>query len=174
MAKIMMKNVRLSFPSLFSPATFNGEATKYEATLLINKTTQAELLDKLQDEIERLVKDNLKGVMPKPDKIALKDGDGVEYDGYEGHMSLKASNKTRPTVIDRDKSPLTEADGRPYAGCYVNAVVEGWVQNNSFGKRVNFNLLGIQFVKDGDRFGSGGVASADEFEDLGEGEDPFA
>lgn len=174
MAKIMLPNVRLSFPSLFSTASFNGEPTKYEATFLLNKDVHASIIEKLEKEIEAKVKEHLKGVMPKPDKIALKDGDGVEYEGYEGHMSLKASNKTRPTVIDRDKSPLTEADGRPYAGCYVNAVVEAWVQNNSFGKRVNFNLLGVQFVKDGDRFGSGGVASADEFEDLGEGEDPFA
>jgi hypothetical protein len=69
-------------------------------------------------------------------------------------------------VIDRDKTPLTSADGRPYAGCFVNASVELWAQDNNFGKRINASLRGVQFFKDGDAFSGGGAASDDEFDSV--------
>ena len=37
MAKIKLQGVRLSFPSLFLKAVFQGEETKYDATLLLDK-----------------------------------------------------------------------------------------------------------------------------------------
>jgi hypothetical protein len=67
-------------------------------------------------------------------------------------------------IIDKDKSPLTEDDEKLYAGCYVNAIVELWYQNNNYGKRVNANLLGVQFFKDGEPFGDGVSASEDDFD----------
>jgi hypothetical protein len=58
---------------------------------------------------------------------------------------------------------LTEDDNVVYAGCYVNAIITLWVQNNSYGKRVNAQLDGVQFAKDGEPFGAGGI-DADEFD----------
>jgi hypothetical protein len=82
-------------------------------------------------------------------------------------MYVSAASKTRPLVLDSNKTPLTDEDGKPYGGCYVNASIEIWAQDNQFGKRINAQLRGIQFVKDGDAFGGGGSpASADEFEEL--------
>lgn len=93
---------------------------------------------------------------------------GEVYDGFEDMHSVTASNKVRPTVIDRDTSPLVAADGRPYSGCYVNAIIELWAQDNQFGKRINATLKGVQFVRNGDAFAGGAsVARADEFADLG-------
>ena len=167
--KIKLENVRLSFPSLFRKANFNGEETKYEATLLINKDSQADLIKQLEKAIQEKLKTDLKGAKLGADKICLRDGDGVDYDGYEGHMSLKAANSKRPLVIDKDKSPLTEDDNVIYGGCYVNAIIELWAQNNNWGKRINANLLGVQFVRDGESFGSAGEsASVDDFEELEE------
>ncbi|MDC5277565.1 DUF2815 family protein, partial [Acinetobacter baumannii] len=74
------------------------------------------------------------------------------------------------------KTPLVQADGRPYAGCYVNAAIELWCQDNNYGKRINASLRGVQFLKDGEAFAGGGVASEDDFEDLSaadETEDPL-
>ena len=88
-------------------------------------------------------------------------------------MSIKAANNKRPMVIDRDKSPLTEDDNKIYAGCYVNAVIELWFQNNGFGKRVNANLLGVQFLKDGEPFGDNAGASADDFDAFGDDDEEF-
>jgi hypothetical protein len=102
------------------------------------------------------------------EKHCIKDGDESDLDGYAGCFSLKASSSKRPTVIDRDKTPLTADDEKLYAGCYVNAVVDFWIQNNVYGKRLNANLYGVQFVKDGDPFGMGYVDVTNDFEDLDE------
>jgi len=172
MSKISLKNVRLSFPSLFRKAVFSGEETKFEATFLMPKDTHDADYKKIKAAVAALIKSDLKGAKLGPEKICLKDGDDIEYDGYAGNWSIKASNNKRPLVIDRDRSPLTEDDDRLYAGCYVNATIELWAQNNQWGKRINANLLGVQFVKDGEPFSDGTVASVDDFEDLGDDELP--
>lgn len=168
MAKIQLKNVRLSFPSIFQRASFNGEQGKFEATFLLCKKTQADQIEKLQAAIDSAVKE-AKVKIPH-DKRCLKDGDDFDYDGYEGHMAFKASTNKRPTIIDRDKTPLAEDDNKPYAGCYVNAIVDIWIQNNNYGKRANGNLFGIQFFKDGESFGAGDLDVTDDFDDFDDDE----
>lgn len=172
--KIKLQNVRLSFPSIFRKAVFSGEETKFEATFLINKDTQADLVKELQAAIDEKLKTDLKGAKLPSDKICLKDGDQIDYDGYAGHFSIKASNNKRPLVIDRDKTPLSEDDNRLYAGAYVHAIIELWAQNNAFGKRINANLLGVQFARDGEPFGDGVNVSVDDFDAFGDEADPFA
>lgn len=164
MAKIKLSNVRISFPSVFRKATFSGEETKFEATFLMDKEGQADKIAEIEGKIDALIKEKLKGVKLKADKICLKDGDDIDYAGYAGNMSIKASSAKRPMVLDRDRSPLTEEDGKIYAGCYVNAIIELWAQNNQYGKRINANLLGVQFVKDGEPFADGVSASVDDFD----------
>lgn len=173
MAKLKLHNVRLSFPSLFRKAVFSGEETKYEGTFLISKDDQADKIAEIDAAIKTLIRDKLKGAKLPSDKICLRDGNDVDYAGYDGHMSIKASSAKRPLVLDRDRSPLTEDDNRPYAGCYVNAVIELWAQNNQYGKRINANLLGVQFFKDGDPFSDGVTASADDFDDFPDDMDDF-
>jgi hypothetical protein len=173
MSKIILNNVRLSFPSLFRKAVFNGEETKFEATFLIDKATQAAKIKEIKAAIDAAIKDGLKGAKLPPDKICLKDGDDIDYAGYAGKMSIKASGNKRPIVIDRDKSPLTEDDNKLYAGCYVNASLELWVQNNQYGKRINCNLLGVQFMKDGEPFADGVKGSLDDFEAFADEETDF-
>lgn len=172
--KHKLHNVRLSFPSLFRKAVFEGQETKYEATLLLDKEQHAEVIDAIKKDVQGRIKNDLKGAKIGADRICLKDGDDFDYDGYAGHYSIKASNNKRPMVIDRDKSPLTEDDDRVYAGCYVNAIVELWVQNNGYGKRINANLLGVQFYKEGEPFGDGNSgASANDFDAFDDDDDDF-
>jgi hypothetical protein len=164
MAKIKLNNVRLSFPSLFRKSVYNGEETKFEATFLLNKKTQGDKIKEIEAAITASVKDNLKGAKLGADKICLKDGDDFEYTGYAGNMSIKASTNKRPLVIDRDKTPLSETDNRIYAGCRVNATIELWAQNNTYGKRINANLLAVQFYKDDEPFADGEKGSVDDFD----------
>lgn len=164
MSKITLKNVRLSFPSLFKRASFQGTEGKFEATFLLNKETHADSIKEIQEAIKAKIATDLKGAKLGADKICLKDGDEIDYDGYAGHFSIKGSNGKRPLIIDRDKTPLTEDDNKLYAGCYVNAIVELWAQSNDFGKRINANLLGVQFFADGEPFGDGVNASVDDFD----------
>ena len=53
MAKIQLKNVRLSFPSIFKRSEFNGEQGKFEATFLLNKETQSDQIAVIQNAIRR-------------------------------------------------------------------------------------------------------------------------
>ena len=168
-SKMKLKSVRLSFPSLFKKAVFDGVETKFEATFLINKKTQSDLVKLIDSTIDQFLVDKFgEGKIPKGIKrTCFVDGDDKDYDGYAGHMAFKAGTTRRPTIIDRDKTPLVEEDGKPYAGCYVNAVVDLWYSDHpKGGKQVLGNLLGVQFAKDGDAFGSGSIDVDDEFDDL--------
>lgn len=161
-----LENVRLSFPSLFRKATFNGVETKYEGTLLLDKDTHKKAIAEIDKSIKAMIADNLKGAKLGPDKICMRNGDDVDYAGYAGMMSFKASNKKRPLVVNKDRTPVVEDDNIIYGGCYVNAVVELWAQSNEYGKRINANLMGIQFVRDGEPFASGETLSASAFNDI--------
>jgi len=168
--KIMLKNVRLSFPSVFKRSSFNGEEGKFEATFMLDKETQADQIEALDKVIKAAMAEAK--IKVASDKICLKDGDDSDRPEYAGMMTFKAASNKRPTVIDKDKTPLAEDDGKPYAGCYVNAIVDVWVQNNSYGKRVNGNLYGVQFFKDGEPFGEGDIDVSDDF-DAFEDDDDF-
>lgn len=171
--KVVLKNVRLSFPDLFTAKAFQaGDEPKYKATFLVEKGSDMEKT--IEAAVKQVAKDKwntkadsvLKSIRNNPNKFCFQDGDSRDYDGYQGMMALSSSNKARPLLIDRDKTPLTAADGRPYAGCYVNATVELFAYDKS-GNGIAASLKGVQFVKDGDAFGGGAPASPDEFDDLG-------
>lgn len=161
---VKLKNVRLSFPSLFKKSSFEGNEGKFEGTFLFPKSDK-ETEKIVRDAIEACKKETNNSKVPES-KLCIKDGDEFEYDGYAGMWAVKAGNNKRPTVIGKDRSPLAEEDGVLYAGCYVNAIIEPWSQNNKYGKRINANLLGVQFAKDGEPFGDGPVDVTDDFDDV--------
>lgn len=182
--RMMIREARLAFPALFQPRTVNGEGKpRFSATLLlesddpqiaqIRRVIQAVAKEKWKDKAGAILTS-----LEKVGKVALHDGDEkAQYDGFAGRMFVAASTPEdkAPTVVDAARQPLTERSGKPYAGCYVNASVEFWAQDNAFGKRVNATLRGIQFVRDGDSFGAGSrAASPDEFDELEVAADDFA
>lgn len=164
--KIKLNNVRLSFPSLFRHAQFNGVSTeKYEATFILDPKKNAKELEVLRAEIARLQKEELKTKLPS-DKICLKDGDESGREEMAGAFVIKTSAKRRPVLVNRDRETITEDDNLLYAGCYVNAIVSLWPQSNGYGKRVNASLEGVQFAQHGDPFAGAAGASADDFDSL--------
>jgi len=178
LGRILLKNARLSFPALFEPTTVAGEGKpRYGAALLLGADHPQ--LAEINAKIEAVAKDKWKDKaatvlagLRKTDKVALHDGDTKpQYDGFPGNYFLSANSQENapPTVIDRDRTPLTMKSGRPYAGCYVNASLEFWAQDNQYGKRVNCTLRGVQFYADGDSFSAGRPADADEFDEVTEG-----
>lgn len=175
--KVKLANVRLAFPALFEAKTVNGEgAPAYGASFLIETTDKANIaainaaIDAVAVEKWGVKAASHLTLMRKTDKVALHDGDlKAQYAGFAGMLFVSSRSAARPLVLDKDKTPLTAQDGKPYGGCYVNATVELWAQDNKYGKRVNAQLLGVQFFADGDSFGGGAVGSADDFEDLAVG-----
>lgn len=178
LGRIKLRNVRLAFPALFEAKTVNGEgAPAFSGAFIlpknhpqvkeINATIETVAKAKWGPKAEAILKQ-----ARAADKVALHDGDAKsEYDGFAGNLYISARNKSRPLVVDKDKTPLGQADGKPYAGCYVIASLEFWAQDNNYGKRINASLRGVQFFADGDAFAGGGAASEDEFDDLGDGAD---
>ena len=178
--RVMLKNVRLAFPNLFEPTTVGGEGEpRYNAMLILPPDHPQ--LPEIKSKMLAVAKDKWKDKAPaiytsleKTDKLALHDGDTkAQYDGCAGNffISAAAQQSARPTVINTDRTPLTERDGKVYAGCYVNVSLDFWPQDNKYGKRVNAQLRGVQFARDGDSFAAGRPADSDEFDEVTEGAD---
>jgi len=169
---ITLPNVRLSFPHLWTPHAMEADQEpKFSATFLFDNGEHGTLLDRIDALIDRLALDEFKKKVGF--KRCLRDGnEKSELEGYgDGKSFMTASNKARPGVVDRRLNPIAEADGVIYAGCYVNATVRLWVQNNNWGKRVNAQLRAVQFVKDGESFGAGPVDATQEFQALEDSDD---
>lgn len=164
---ITIKNARLSFPNIFTPRAFGDSEPSYSATFLLDKKAQADQIELIEEAIAKLVKEELKGKKPSAG-ICLHDGDEkADTDGYGPEiMYISARAKKAPSVVDADKSRLNEEDGRPYAGCYVNAIVRLWAQDNKFGRRINASLRAVQFAKHGDSFGEAPVDTDTAFDDV--------
>lgn len=169
---VKLKNVRLSFPALFIHEFYEGTDTgKFSATFLIPKAN-TKLVNAVEKAIEKAINLQWPDTKNRPRTIldTLRDGDNEKYDGYEDCMALKATNTKRVTLLDRGRNPLTVEDEYDlmYAGCYVNASLEFNAGTDSYKKsRVWCNLRGVQFYKDGDRFGGGTPVDTDaEFDDF--------
>lgn len=170
--KIQLQNVRLAFPEIFAAKSYNEGDPAFSATFIFapdhpsHAVIKAAIKEIATAKWGAKAQDVLKAIMAK-DAVCLHDGDTkTQYEGFSGNLFVSSRNKMRPLVIDRDKTPLTASDGRPYAGCYVYASIELWAQDNKFGKRINASLSGIQFYQDGDAFSGTGAASSDDFSDL--------
>jgi hypothetical protein len=184
---ILIKDVRLSYPHLFTKWGMNeGDKKKYSAKFLMGKTTHAAAIKALGQNLVKMMQEAFKGKIPS-DKLFLRDGAGSGKEEMEDCWIISASEDKAPDIINRDKSRINEDDDIVYAGCYVNVLIRPWVQKNNFGKRINANLLAVQFVRDGDRFS--GIERPDvddvfddvsgEFEDADsaggvDSDDPFA
>lgn len=185
--RVMLEKVRLAFPTLNEPEQFNGEGKpRYSATLLLEKNSpnhkacvaalRAAAAAKWGEaKADAAVKSLTAGL-----KVALADGDlKSQYDGFDGMMFVSAHSQAAnpPRLLDGQRKELPRNTPMIYAGCYVNASIEFWGQDNQYGKRINAQLRGVQFHSDGDSFGAGSAASPDEFgtvEGAPAGDDDFA
>jgi len=60
----------------------------------------------------------------------------------------------------------TPMDPEPYSGSFLDVTFDFWAQDNQFGKRINANIVGLQFRKHGDAFSAVAKATDEDFEDL--------
>jgi hypothetical protein len=180
--EVMLKNVRIAFCQ-----TLLGEAEDYQgngvfrhsATFLIEpgsandkavkdaiKTEAVNVWAKKADSMLESLKGN-------SNKYCYQNGNTKDYDGFEGKMFIGAHRKKadgRPMLLDSVKDPetgkaakLTGAEGRIYAGCYVNAKISIYCQAGQ-NSGVRAGLLGVQFAGPGDSFGGAGRAKETDFD----------
>lgn len=173
---VKLIDVRLGFPDLFEP---DAKYNKFGASFpIVPGSENAKALANAVNEAAKtkwgVKADGILTELKAKGRVSYQErpktnANGEIYDGFEGMHHVNATNDTRPAVIDKDTKPLVKADGRPYSGCYADASVEVWAQDNSWGKRVNVTLRWVQFRRDGDAFSGGAPVSHDEFESIAEG-----
>jgi hypothetical protein len=74
---------------------------------------------------------------------------------------ISANKDQMPQMIQADGSPVDAGNTlayqalarKLYGGCYVNAAINPWLQDNTAGRGVRCDLVAIQFAKDGEPFG---------------------
>lgn len=183
--KIMLRNVRLSYEHIFKPTAFDdSQDAKYSATFIIPKdhpdlpAVKRAYFEAGKEEFDAFYEGK---AWPKGFTCSLKDAD-VETDSmgevlaeknpaYKGCYILEANSTRRPITVDRRKAAVTEEDGIIYSGCYVNAsLAAAGYTYGKVKKGVKCYLNGVQFVKDGERFGAD---ASDDFDALDGDVDDF-
>jgi hypothetical protein len=178
---IMLKDVRLSFPRLWTPAEYEtGDGKpRWSATFLIepgsanDKAIRAAIKAEADETYKAKAAAMLAQFQGNSQKFCYLDGapgGEAKYDGYAGMWALtthrqqktKVGTQAPPLIIDANKAPLAEDSGKPFAGCYVNAKVSIYAQAGAnAGIRASFSA--VQFWRDGDAF-SASTPSADGFD----------
>jgi len=180
---VVLEMVRLSFPKLWKPeASIEGSVPKYGAAFLMDPSSETgkRNIKKIEAAVKRAADktwaekaDKVRKTLDS-DRSGLRDGDtatnsdGDVYGGYEDMVFISASNRRRPQVLNRDKSPLVEEDGVLYGGCYVDAVVSVWATSDKKlgGNGIFCTLELVRFRKDGEPFGAGPIDADDYLDDL--------
>lgn len=168
---------RLAFPRINKPEPFQGQGEpRYSATLIIepNSDSHKKLLKAARAAADAKWPGKGEAALTsleRQNKLCYYDGDIKDtVDGFAGNIILNANapqNQPPALVVTRNgrnERLERETQGVIYGGCWVNMIVDLWAQDNQWGKRINAQLAGIQFVKDGDAFGGGRPADEDEFE----------
>lgn len=170
--RIKLNNVRLSYPHLFRPESFEGQDPKYGCVLIIPKNDpQVKRIKEaiFQEGQEAFGENKVQpGKWPSSLHWPLKDGDEKSDTNpeYAGCYFISPTSKNPVVLLDRSKRQLTEADDKLYPGAYVNASLTVASFNASMKKGVSIFLNGIQFFADGERL-AGHDATAD-FDQLDE------
>ena len=172
---IKLKNVRLSYPSLFEKyVDKDGVVGSYQCSLLIDKNDSAtkSIIDAGIDQCKKDNNNIIKDRIVDEAHCFLKDGDNKDGEENDGMWVIKTKNRRRPTVVNRDRTPIIASDEIIYPGCYVNAHISVWFSNHDRGGRqILANIHGVQFSKDGDRFGDSVVEC--EFDNISDEEDNY-
>ncbi|MDQ3023023.1 MAG: DUF2815 family protein [bacterium] len=168
--------VRLAFvQNLFKAGTVNGEGEPaYSVTAIIPRDHPAIAeLEAAEDEVAKAKWGTKAAATVKTlraaGKTTVKDGDTkTNYDGFEGNafVSMRAKQNQKPNVYTSRGEAIGD-DGTVYSGCYAHVICSVWAQENGYGKRLNAQVTGVKFTRDGDSFGGGASpATADDFADL--------
>lgn len=180
---VFLTNVRLSFPKLIEPSSFiEGGAKKFSANFLMvpNGPNFAAFMGEVGKVATEKWKQHAGAVlqMVQNDRKLRCYGNGSEVidkktyqpiAGYENmvYISAHTSEDRPPRMVrtedgqecdPRNTMERTALARKMYAGCYVNAVVRPWCQDNQYGRAIRCELIALQFFADGDPFGEGEVS----------------
>ena len=180
---IYFSGVRLSFPHLVTPQEQANEQTgvkriSYNGELIMPQDNPGfqQFMAKYGELALNAWKENAAAVMQMilQDRKSRCFGRGEEkinkktftpYDGYPGMVYVTVGRDTPPQMIQDNGQPIDPNNSmayqqlarKMYGGCYVNAAVKPWIQQNKHGNGIRCDLVALQFCKDGEAFGDGGA-----------------
>ena len=172
--KVVFGPCRLSYTHVFEKYNPDGnnEDGKYMTNVLIPKSEKA-TVKALQQAIEAAKKSAIVGKWggkePKKLDLPLRDGDEKDDELYEGHYYVNAKCSTRPGIVDKDNSPITDEE-EIYSGvwCYVSVTFYGYDVSGNRG--VACGLNNIRKFKDDEHLG-GRTSAENDFGDIDDDED---
>lgn len=165
-------NVIASYPHLDKPyAGEDGGDPKYSIQAIAPNETHSEIIDLVRQYVRKLMEE--KKIKVGGDKLFMKDGDKYFEDKEEcaGSYVFSARENDRPAVRMADgtkldpKEDIDSIKDMFYGGCIVSILINPWVQDNKYGKRINANLRAVKFVADGTPFGEGRIDDSDAWDD---------
>jgi len=146
----------LSYPHIYTQFKSRepGKTGKYGCKLLLDRNDVEQKADAktLHTKILQMCKEKFNQSIPA-DKLCLRNGDQLTEDLHKFYV-VSASESIRPIVVDRRRDPVPEEDGSElfYPGAKVIAVIRLWAQDSKdWGRRVNANLVSLQFHSHGPR-----------------------
>jgi hypothetical protein len=166
--------VRIQFPHLFDPYTPPKKKNdpsyipKYECVMLFDKSNETQMasLKVLKGLAEDATNRKWPEGKPEPFRSPFRDADKEKktYDGYAGHIFVRASTKFEPKIINLNKDRITDPTAI-YPGCWIRARVHAWPYDTE-SDGINIGLGNVLFVKDDEAFSGGGSDPLDDFADL--------
>lgn len=190
---IYFSNVRLSFPHIAQPQEQVNETTgvkriSYNGELIMPQDHPSFI--QFMEQYGKLALNAWKENTPAVMQMILADrksrcfGRGEEkvnkktfkpYDGYVGNVYVTIGRDTPPQLIQDNGQPIDPANTmayqqiarKMYGGCFVNAAVKPWIQQNKHGNGIRCDLIALQFAKDGEAFGEGTADASGMFAAVG-------
>ena len=182
---VELKDVRISFPQLIEAVRAKGfpeSDPKFSADFIMDPSHPG--YAEAHRWIAELLTVKYKDKAPQVKALADSDkskrfyGKGEErvdkktfavYEGYAGKVYISAKCIRAPgiylpgTRTMADPTQHREEARKIYAGCYVNAAIRPYLQSE--GGAIRCDLLGVQFIRDGEPFGEGNVDVSGMFGD---------
>lgn len=146
---IIIKEARCSFPRLYGVEIKDDDTFGPGIVLVLERSKHSAVLAKIKAEMREAIaaEPKLKKNPPTSEKLCLREPDRDELKYKEDNLILKANNPRPPVVLHPDGCTImTEATNKIYSGCYVNAKIRIWGQANKYGRRINANLITVQYV----------------------------
>ena len=165
---ILIKKARASYPHLSRPFALPARPTPedpnprqptpaYSMTAILLKGDHAATKAMCDEVIAQLIAGTKITRVAGSNKF-IRDGDAGAKDECIGCWTISARDtRNKPTVVGPDRLKLPDDSPLAYAGAWCNLHIKPWVQDNHWGKRVNANLLAVQFTGGGDPIGGGTI-----------------
>lgn len=172
---LWIREARLSFPQVLQPKpSAPGAEAKYSAAFLL--TEQSPEWAELHQMIAKLCAEKWGDKAQQVMNVCHNDRDlrcygwgsegvnkqtGEIYEGYNepGAVFIKASSRHMPKLYGPDAQelpPTSNANEMFVGGNYVAGVISLWAQDNQHGRAIRANLDGVQYLREGEHFGSEG------------------